>query len=325
MRAQEGLSDMAQSSLTNIESDADDLLVGKELQAIPIGQVVCVSALVISAEGATDRRGKPYLMLSLRGVDGVVIPARWWDYRQPAEERPRVGYVYRCRATIESYRDERQLNMLAMTPAPDIPLAHFAGATRRSLAELDGTLAELIASLRPELATLVNGVLAGEIAGRYREWPAAQRKHGAVRHGLLAHSVRVAAIAQSLIEAYDLDGLPCDRDLVIAAALLHDVGKVHTLPAVASAELPERARHLDHITLGVLMVRAAAQQTIPRLSAESLETLLHVILAHHGQLTWGSPVEPQTVEAWLVHLADYAESRLWGWSTEEADNAPEPV
>jgi 3'-5' exoribonuclease len=92
---------------------------------------------------------------------------------------------------------------------------------------------------------------------------------------------------------------------------------VHTLPAIAGAALPEEASSIDHITQGVLMVRAAAVQAEPAVHPARLSSLTHIILAHHGRQEWGSPVEPQSVEAWLVHLADLAESRLWEWSTEE--------
>jgi 3'-5' exoribonuclease len=68
-----------------------------------------------------------------------------------------------------------------------------------------------------------------------------------------------------------------------------------------------------------VMVHAGAARSEPGLDAPCVERLTHAILAHHGRKEWGAPVEPQTVEAWLVHLADLAESRLWDWSNEEEE------
>jgi 3'-5' exoribonuclease len=133
---------------------------------------------------------------------------------------------------------------------------------------------------------------------------------------MLAHSVRVAQIARLFPGAYP-DGLAHDESLTIATALLHDVGKTQTLPALAGGALPQEASHFDHVTIGVLMVRAAAERTEPRLPPERLEALLHAILARHGRNEWGAPCKPASVEARLVHLADLAESQLWDWSDED--------
>ncbi len=109
------------------------------------------------------------------------------------------------------------------------------------------------------------------------------------------------------------------RDLVTAACLLHDVGTVETLPEIAGTTIPDAASFADHITRGILLVRGTAAQLETDLPAKRLEQLTHALLAHHGRTEWGAPVEPHTVEAWLVHLADLAESRLWGYAHEELD------
>lgn len=92
------------------------------------------------------------------------------------------------------------------------------------------------------------------------------------------------------------------------------MGKVYTLPAIAGSAPPEGADHFDHVTRGVLLVREATGRTEPAVGEARLDALLHAILAHHGRKEWGAPVEPATLEAWLVHLADLAEARLWEWS-----------
>jgi 3'-5' exoribonuclease len=141
--------------------------------------------------------------------------------------------------------------------------------------------------------------------------------HNPFLHGLLAHSLRVAALARAIAAAYGPGGLPCDGDLVTAACLLHDVGEVYCLPAVAGAPAPDQALQHDHVTRGVLLVQAAATTLEPALTPGRLGQLTHALLAHHGRKEWGAPVEPQTVEAWLVHLAELAEAQLWRWSREE--------
>jgi 3'-5' exoribonuclease len=293
------------------------LLEAALVQKVTIGQHLSLAAQVTRSDVAVDRRGRPYLTIDFRGTDGTSIRGRMWNCTLPEEQRPVVGSIYLCQAIIERYLDEWQLRIQQIVAAPEIDVALFERSTRRPLGELQLALAELIASLRPSLAALVHTVLSGETYQRFCQYPAARVKHGAVRHGLLAHSIHVATFARSVSAMYGPNGLVCDQDLITAAALLHDVGKTHTLPSVAGAALPESAKYLDHITLGTMMVRVAAERATPRLPANELEALLHAILAHHGQQAWGSPVLPQTAEAWIVHLADYVESQLWAWSMEE--------
>jgi 3'-5' exoribonuclease len=219
---------------------------------------------------------------------------------------------------VEVFGGNRQLRIRRGRPSPDADITAFALTTRTPVEALKAQLERYINELDAELAALARAVLVGEVFTRFCEWPAAHHRHGAVRHGLLAHSLRVVELARQLASGYSGGGLPHDIGVVTAAALLHDVGKTQTLPAVAGAALPDDASRFDHITLGVLMVRLAAAQSVPPPGSERLDALLHAMLAHHGRKEWGAPVEPQTVEAWLVHLADLAESRLWAWSGEEA-------
>src|SRR5689334_15418971 len=215
-------------------------------------------ALVLHADAATDHSAHLYLRLTLRGADGGIIDARWWRYPYPANRRPRVGQVCWFLGDVEVFGGNRQLRVRQGRPSPDADIAAFALTTRTPVEVLQRQLDVCINELDAELAALVRAVLTDEAYTRFCEWPAAHHRHGAVRHGLLAHSLRVVELARQLASAYSDRGLFHDAGVVTAAALLHDVGKTRTLPAVAGAALPDNAARFDHITLGVLMVRLAA-------------------------------------------------------------------
>lgn len=274
-------------------------------------------ALVLRSEAAVDRTGHTYLSLVLRGADGRPIDARWWRYPYPPERRPQVGQVCWFAGLPDRYGGEVQLRILEGKPAADIDITRFARTTRRSREELETELAELLATLDDAMHALVQSVLSGEVGERFRTWPAAQLRHGAVRQGLFAHSVRVARIALAIARAYGEPGLAYDAALVTAACLLHDIGKVYTLPSVAGAALPDRAQLYDHVTMGIVLIHEATRRCDPPLAPRRAEALFHAVLAHHGRKEWGAPVEPATLEAWLVHLADFTEARLWDWADEE--------
>lgn len=307
----------AETTTDSASGAYNSLLTLAEIESAPDGKILRGQALVLRSDIATDRMGRSYLKLTLRCADGALVEARWWRYPYTEEQCPQAGNVYEVVGQGEIYNGEQQIRLTGVREAPHVDMAAFAASTRRSLAELCAELDALLESISPEVAALIRAVLSGDVYTRFCEWPAAQRRHGAVRHGLLAHSLRVAQLARSLPETYGPDGLICDRDLVIAGSLLHDIGKVRTLPAIAGSTVPEEAHSFDHSTLSVIMVQNAAQAVQPMFAPERLDHLLHVILAHHGRKEWGAAVEPQTVEAWLVHLADLAESRLWAYSNEE--------
>lgn len=269
--------------------------------------------LVVRSEAAHDRHGRPYLRLSLRMQDGRLVEARWWRYPYLPERRPQVGQVCRVWGVQDQFGGRPQLRVQTIRPAPDVSVAAFVGSAALPVEVLQTELDARIARLDPALATLVRTVLSGEVYERFCVWPASHTRHGAVRHGLLEHSLRVAALAERLAGVYgDALTQALDPDVVAAACLLHDVGKIYTLPELPGGALPEAALDADHVTRSALLVQtAAAQQEMGKsLLGERLEQLTHAILAHHGRRAWGAPVEPHTAEAWLVHLADYAESRL---------------
>lgn len=279
----------------------------------------CVSgdALVVRADLRTDRSGRYYVAMTLQCAGQARVEARWWQFPYAPTGCPAQGEVYRITASINIFQGERQLRIISAEYVPGADLRPFVKTARRPLSQLLDEYQDICSRLDEQMRALVQTVLSDNVFHDFCEWPAAQYRHGAVRHGLLAHSLRVAVLVQQLADAYGVDGLPYDRSLAITAALLHDIGKLRTLPEIAGAAFPESASYFDHVTLGILAVQDAANRLDPPIPADRFKGLLHAILAHHGRQEWGATCEPHSAEAWLVHLADLAESRLWAYSNEE--------
>lgn len=287
------------------------------LQNASLGEHTQGVALVLRSSVATDRKQQRYLMLTVRGLDGVCIEGRWWRYPYPSERCPKLGHVYLFTGIVDQFEGQRQLTITRIRAAAAFDPAAFVRSAYQPAEQLRMELAAWIEQLDPEMAALVSTVLADETYERFCTWPAAQHHHGAVRNGLLAHSLAVAQLVHALAGVYGFEHLPYDTGLATAACLLHDIGKTKTLPPLAGTELPAIAQYADHVTLGAIMIRDGARSVDPPMRAERLEQLLHAVLAHHGRKEWGAPIDPQTVETWLVHLADLAESRLWHFANEE--------
>ncbi len=159
----------------------------------------------------------------------------------------------------------------------------------------------------PDLRRLLSLVFSDpEVEERFRVAPAARSMHHAFRSGLLEHTMSVAAISGLLAGHYDLDA-----DLVMAGALLHDLGKIWELEIGASIEYTDDGRLIGHLPMETLFVekKLGELENFPR---ETRRQLLHMLLSHHGEYGFGSPRRPKTPEALLVHMADNLDSKMAG-------------
>jgi 3'-5' exoribonuclease len=139
---------------------------------------------------------------------------------------------------------------------------------------------------------------------RLRVWPAARQIHHAYRSGLLEHILRIMEIVDFLAERYE-----ARRDLLIAGALLHDIGKLQELSYDLTTDYTVEGNLVGHIVIGVGMLRDAIREQ-PGVSPELQTELVHLILSHHGAQALGSPVPPMSVEAFLLAAVDDLDAKL---------------
>lgn len=166
--------------------------------------------------------------------------------------------------------------------------------------ELEARLATVEMPVLRELLTR----MVSENADRLRLWPAARQVHHAYRGGLLEHVLKIMEVAVFLAETYG-----ARRDLVIAGALLHDIGKLRELRYEVTTDYSVEGNLIGHIVIGVDMFREAARRT-PALPAELALEIEHLILSHHGSKDLGSPVPPMTVEAFILAAVDDLDAKL---------------
>jgi 3'-5' exoribonuclease len=155
----------------------------------------------------------------------------------------------------------------------------------------------------PALRALLLGMVQKH-ADRLRIWPAARRVHHAYRSGLLEHILAIMSASVFLADQYG-----ARRDLLIAGALLHDIGKLQELSYDTSTNYTVEGNLVGHIVLGVGMLRDAVREQ-PGVPVELVTELEHLILSHHGDLEFGSPVKPMTVEAFLLAAVDDLDAKL---------------
>ena len=190
-----------------------------------------------------------------------------------------------------------------------------------SLGQMESDLRALIGTVRnPHLRGLLDELL-GEDTESYiafRSAPAAKRYHQAYAHGLLEHSLTVAQAVSAASATFP--GI--DRDIAVAGALLHDIGKLEAYTAQPPTfDMTDAGRLQGEIPLGYYRIRRTIEE-LPGFPPDLAQALLHIILSHHGSLEHGSPVVPCTREAMLVHMIDNLGGRLGSFDRLEKELMP---
>ncbi|MBT1075607.1 3'-5' exoribonuclease YhaM family protein [Geobacter grbiciae] len=262
---------------------------------------------------AMAKNGKPYMTLKLMDKTGEIEGRVWDNVDELSAIFDRDDFIaIRCKASV--YLGKMQLIISELVRVPDdrVQLADFLPESDRPVAEMEQELALLLSSFTdPHLKSLMDAFFGdAELMALYRIAPAAKGMHHVYLGGLLEHSLAVARLVDTIIPLYG--GL--NRDLLVAGALLHDVGKVREMTYQRSFDYTDEGKLLGHITIGVEMVqeRIAA---IPGFPTELAMLLKHMLLSHHGQYEYGSPKRPKTVEATILNYLDDLDSKINGIRT----------
>lgn len=189
----------------------------------------------------------------------------------------------------------------------------------RPLDEMWAELGTHVAAVEsPHIRRLLEDMLA-TYGDRLKIWPAAQAVHHAYRGGLLEHVLKILEGVRHFADAYG-----ANRDLLIAGAILHDIGKLRELNYGVTTDYSVEGNLIGHITIGSAMVRDAAR-TIDGFPEDLLVQLEHLILSHHGEKALGSPVDPMTVEAFILAAVDDLDAKIHQVRKHiETDDTPGP-
>jgi 3'-5' exoribonuclease len=280
------------------------------IETVRNGEAVVGCYCVVNVQQARTKSDKPYLKLVLTDRHGT-FEARVWEDADVHERNLVPGSYVGVKGKLEVFNLERQVRVEDVAPLTveleELDL--FLPRSARLPSDMDRDLEELIRSIRDvPLRTLVQKLLArrSEVGSAFRLAPAAKHNHHAYIGGLQEHTLSVAHLCDMLAKHYGAD---IDRDLLIAGALLHDIGKVREIGAKAGFPYTDEGKLLGHILLGLRMVQDAAV-AVHDLSRSRLMLLEHLIASHQGRYEWQSPREPAILEGLLLHYADDLDAKL---------------
>jgi 3'-5' exoribonuclease len=252
--------------------------------------------------------GDPFTVLTLGNSTGSIPTEPFWLERQDEIAGLKAGHVVQIVGEVGTYKDRKQVKATSVRQVPKetvdlTALLPSVGAVDRYWEVLDGWRREIA---KPRIRAVVDLFYGeDEFRLRYEQCPAAVKGHHAALGGLLKHTTEVAAIARTIARASG-----ADQELVLAGALLHDIGKLEAYRWDGIFAYTEVGRLLGHVVLSALMLdRRLGEEAEPPCTPLERDILLHLVLAHHGKLEFGSPVPPMTLEAEVLHWADNASAK----------------
>jgi 3'-5' exoribonuclease len=257
-----------EAALAQTRQDAASLRPGQRLE----GRFACAAK-----DRLTSKTGSTYLSLRLRDPSGT-LPARVFRDAERIGLRFETGDAVAVRGRVERYRGEivaelddvRRLEPGSYDPAEFLPSAY------RSVEELEGFLEHLIGEVHDSSlrAVVESVVLGGPLAAEFRRAPATRSAHHAYLGGLIEHTVAVGTLVGEACQLHPR----LDSDLLMAAAILHDVGRAREFTYGAEFGLSDEGALLGHLAIGAEIVGAAARGLAP----ERRLALLNCVLSHHG-------------------------------------------
>jgi len=264
---------------------------------------------VRSADLRQRRGGGPYLAATLGDRTGEVTALVWQNVDR-LREVLEPGAVVTVKGQVQRYQQQLQVVVRKAETVPQASVDEelFVRSSSADPTKLWQQLIEHIEEVGdPNLRQLLFRIFSDpEVERLFRVAPAARSMHHGFRSGLLEHTVSVTTVARNLARHYGLD-----QSLVVAGALLHDLGKIWELEIGASIEYTDDGRLLGHLPMETLFVEKKIGE-LKRFPPETRRQLLHILLSHHGEYEYGSPRRPKTPEALLVHMVDNLDSKIAG-------------
>jgi 3'-5' exoribonuclease len=255
------------------------------------------------------RRGDAFLTVSLADRTGDV-EAKVWEQAEEVSSRFKTGDVLDIQGNATSYRDRIQLTLSQFEVVNgEVDYSLFLEPSAESPRRMVARLRKLLQEIRnPHLKALIEQFFSdAEFMRLFEKAPAAKNFHHNYLGGLLEHTLSVCEIIQQVADHYP----HLDRDLLLAGAFCHDIGKVRELSWDLQIEYTDEGRLVGHLVQGTLLVekKLAGLKTFPQDLALRLK---HLILSHHGEYEFGSPKRPKFLEAFVLHLADDLDAKVNG-------------
>lgn len=249
-----------------------------------------------------EKKGTKNIYVNVTFTDGEAeLSANAWC---PASEFPCAGQI----ADITLVMKNGYINIKSAIPVPAEDPSKYL---RHAPINPDSGMAMIyryISEMNDMDLKTITEYLIKQNEDNFKRWSAAKSVHHNYLNGLLYHICRMIANVKNLSSVYALN-----KDLLMSAAILHDIGKLKELKMdeLGSAEYTIEGNLYGHLYLGAIMVKEACRACMVNETSQNIQLLIHMILSHHGKMEYGAVKSPATKEAYVLHILDELDSKLW--------------
>lgn len=271
--------------------------------------------LIKQKNSALTKNGKPYDNIVLQDKTGT-IDAKNWDPNSPAVDEFDAKDYVEIVGDVISFNGSLQVNVRRARKCAEgeYDPSNYLPVSPYDIEEMYSAILSFVDSVtNPYLNRLLNAMFRedSELVAIFKKGSAAKSVHHSFIGGLLQHTLAVTRLCDFLAREYSL----LNRDLLISAALLHDIAKTKEISAYPDNEYTDDGQFLGHIVMGVEMIDGVIHGREGRPGIEGFPAILetelkHCILSHHGEFEFGSPKKPAIVEAVALNFADNTDAKL---------------
>ena len=272
------------------------------------GDNICGIYLCKNKQNLKTKAGKSYYSLLLQDKTGTV-DAKVWDLNNGIEHFESMDFI-KVDGMVTSFQGALQVNVrrVRRTQEQEYDMRDYLPTSRFSIDDMMKELTGYITTIQnPYLKALLESFFVKDAAfiKSFKEHSAAKSVHHGFVGGLLEHTLSVTKLCDFYCRRYPI----LNRDLLLTAAMCHDIGKTTELSLFPANDYTDEGQLLGHIVVGTEMIHDRIRD-IPNFPKVLANELKHCILAHHGELEYGSPKKPALVEALALNLADNTDAKM---------------
>ncbi len=282
------------------------------IDQIEPGQTVDDIFLVKEPILRSTTRGDLYIAMYLCDRTGQLNGRMWQATETIYNALPKPGFVH-IQGRSEIYQNNMQIivNNISIVDTSKVCLDDFLPRTTKDTDKLFKEVKDILSRIKnSQLRALIDEFLADdELMKKFKTAPAAIRIHHSYLGGLLEHTHNTLNVAVAILPFYP----QVQSELVLAAIFLHDIGKTEELTYDISFSYTDTGQLLGHIAQALLMIKQKAdhlEAKDKKIDQNTMDSLNHIILSHHGQYEFGSPKLPATPEAFMVNYIDDLDAKI---------------
>ncbi len=279
------------------------------INQIQPGQMLNDTYMVTQPVLRNTTRGDLYIAMYLSDSTGKVNSRMWQATEQIYNSIPKEGFI-KIQGKAELYQNNLQIviNGLTVIDPDDVNLADYMPRTEKDVGKMFTELKDMLEKIQnPGLRKLIASFLSDkELMRQFCTAPAAMQMHHSYLGGLLEHTHNMLRVALAILPLYPR----VQGDLVLVAIFLHDLAKTQELSYKMGFSYTAQGQLVGHIVQGTLMINDRIKAENITIDQDVLDSLLHIIVSHHGRYDFGSPKLPATAEAFMVNYIDDLDAKM---------------